>query len=94
MNAKKTTSPLFSLHPQKQTKISGKELTAGLADSTEAYLWAVLIAETPKFQQKSSKPFSTTKNSPLAQYIQHCRNCDVSRGGMLPMLPYSTARGN
>lgn len=42
MNAKKTTSPLFLYHPHNQTKISGKELTAGLEDSTYPYyLWAL-----------------------------------------------------
>lgn len=91
MNAKKTTSPFLLLHaskPNNNKKKSGKELTAGLEDSIlyAYYLWGASANNlNPQVLGKRlPNHLAPLLNSPLAQYVQHCRNHNMSSGGHCP----------
>lgn len=79
MNAKKTTSPFPPaplLKNKQQQEKSGKELTAGLEDSTPI---CILFRRSNNFNNQVLgkgllNHLAPLLNSLLAQYIQHCRN--------------------
>lgn len=80
MNAKKTTSPFppapLLKNKQQQQQKSGKELTAGLEDSTPYayYLGGAITSNNQVLGKGLPNHLAPLLNSLLAQYIQHCRN--------------------